>query len=418
MDWNLKGDRNTRFFHVMATSRQTRNTINSITVGGVILEDPTSVKNEVWLHFSNLFKDDWKMRPTLKGEFKSSRLSTHFYVLEANFFEEEIWAAVLKGEILKFMQEFHASGSLIPGLNSSFITLVSKKENTLSLNEFRPISLIGSVYKILSKVLTNRLKSVMPLIIGDSQSAFLGGRNILDGVLIANEVMDSWECVSTTRISIIVNGCPTKEFNLQKRLRQDDSLLFCEGEISEVLNLKRILRCFEVASGLKINFHKSVICGIGISGSALAEFACLLNYKSQNLSIKYLGLPLDANPKRMKTWKPVVDKVKLRLAGWKRKLLSFAGRLTLVKAVLSSIPVYYLSLFKLPEGIAKELDKIQASFLWGGPDLKRKIHLVKWSEITKSIKQGSLGVRRIRDVNVCLLPKWWWRFASEPVSLW
>ena len=109
---------------------------------------------------------------------------------------------------------------------------------------------------------------------------------------------------------------------------------------------------------------------------------------------------MGANPRRKKTWSPVVEKVKLRLAGWKRRLLSYAGRLTLVKAVLSSIPVYYLSLFKLPEGIAKDLDKIQASFLWGGPDLKRKIHLVKWAEDTKSIKQGGLGVKRIRDVNV------------------
>ena len=94
LDWNLKGDRNTRFFHVMATSRQTRNTINSITIGDVVIEDPVSVKNEVWLHFSNLFKDDWKMRPTLSGEFKSIRLSTHFHVLEADFSKEEVWAAI------------------------------------------------------------------------------------------------------------------------------------------------------------------------------------------------------------------------------------------------------------------------------------------------------------------------------------
>ncbi|XP_028106830.1 uncharacterized protein LOC114305894 [Camellia sinensis] len=278
----------------------------------------------------------------------------------------------------------------------------------------------------------------------------------------------SWiqECVSTARILILVNGSPTKEFNPQKGLRQgdslslflfnlvvealnillqramelrllkgvsvgandevklshlqfaDDSLLFCEVELLEVLNLKRILRCFEVASGLKINYHKSVVCGIGISGSALTEFAFLLNCKTQNLPLKHQGLPLGANPRRKKTWKPIVAKVKLRQAGWKMRLLSYVGRLTLMKAVLSSIPVYYLSLFKLTKGIAKELDKIQASFLWGGPDLKRKIHLVKWSEVTKSIKQGGLGVRRIRDANVCLLLKRWWRFASELVSLW
>ena len=193
----------------------------------------------------------------------------------------------------------------------------------------------------------------------------------------------------------------------------DDSLLFCDAVWSEVLNLKRILRCFEIVSGLKINYHKSVICGFGISESVLHEFAGMLNCKVKSAPIKYLGLPLGASPHRKLIWKPVLDKIKLRLAGWKRRFLSFAGRLTLIKSVLSSLPVYYLSLFKIPEGIAKEIEKLQASFLWGGAELKRKVHLVSWDEVTKSTKQGGLGVRRIRDMNVCLLMKWWWRYANE-----
>ncbi|CAL5439736.1 unnamed protein product [Camellia sinensis] len=184
------------------------------------------------------------------------------------------------------------------------------------------------------------------------------------------------ECVSTARISALINGSPTKEFSPQKGLRQgdplspllfnlvvealnilfqramelnllkgvsigfnqvrlshlqfaDDSLLFCEAELSEVLALKRLLRCFEMASGLKINYHKSVVCGVGVSISELAVFASLLNCKTQTLPLKYLGLPLGANPRRKKTWQPVINKFKLRLAGWKRRLLSFAGRLIL-----------------------------------------------------------------------------------------
>lgn len=98
--------------------------------------------------------------------------------------------------------------------------------------------------------------------------------------------------------------------------------------------------------------------------------------------------------------------------------MSFAGRLMLIKAVLSNLPMYYLSLFKMPEGIAKEIDSIQAAFLWGGTDLKRKVHMVRWNEVTLSKSQEGLGIRRIRDVNVCLLLKWWWRFANEGESLW
>ncbi|XP_028113000.1 uncharacterized protein LOC114311137 [Camellia sinensis] len=119
--------------------------------------------------------------------------------------------------------------------------------------------------------------------------------------------------------------------------------------MSEVLCLKRILRCFEIALGLKINYHKSVFCGIGLSDLDLHEFALLLNCKAQRLPLNYLGLPLGASPRRKKTWKPIIDKFKMRLAGWKKRFLSFTGRLTLVKAVLSSLPVYFMSLFKLPE---------------------------------------------------------------------
>ena len=184
-----------------------------------------------------------------------------------------------------------------------------------------------------------------------------------------------------------------------------DSLLFCEAKISEVLCLKRILRCFEIASELKINYHNSVLCGIGLPDPDLNEFSLLLNCKTQRLPLNYLGLPLGASHMRKKTWKPIIDKFKMRLAGWKGRFLSFAGRLTLVKAVLSSLPVYFMSLFKLPEGIAKELDKIQATFLWGGSKLKRKIHLVKWSEVTKSRYQGGLEIRKIREFNDCMLSK-------------
>lgn len=159
-------------------------------------------------------------------------------------------------------------------------------------------------------------------------------------------------------------------------------------------------------SGLKINYHKSNIYGIGVPDGIVTNFASKLNCMKISLPFTYLSLPLGANPRRKSTWATIIEKCQRRLASWKRRFISFGGRLTLIRSVLSSLPVYYMSLFKLLEGVARAIDRIQAFFLWGGSNLKRKIRLVKWEEVTKSKKQGGIRVRKVRDVNDCLLAKW------------
>lgn len=94
-------------------------------------------------------------------------------------------------------------------------------------------------------------------------------------------------------------------------------------------------------------------------------------------------MPLGANPGRKSTWSPVLGKLKKRLSTWRRIVLSFPRRLTLIKSVMTNLPIYYLSLFKIPVGMAKEIEKIQSAFLWGRSDLRRKVHMVKWEVITK-----------------------------------
>jgi hypothetical protein len=169
---------------------------------------------------------------------------------------------------MRFTSQFHRNGKLAKGLNSTFIALIPKVESPQRLNEFRPISLVGSLYKIVAKLLANRLRLVIGSVISEAQTAFVRDRQILDGILIANEVVDEarkykkelllfkvyfekaydsvdwgyldavlgkmefpplwrkWmrECVCTAKASVLVNDSPTDEFPLERGLRQGDPL--------------------------------------------------------------------------------------------------------------------------------------------------------------------------------------------------
>ena len=92
--------------------------------------------------------------------------------------------------MLSFFKEFHDQSRFVKNLNVTFLVLIPKKQNMENLKDLRPISLMGGLYKILSKVLANRIKRVMVRIISQSQFAF-EGRQILDAVLITNEGVDS-----------------------------------------------------------------------------------------------------------------------------------------------------------------------------------------------------------------------------------
>ncbi|GKV32405.1 hypothetical protein SLEP1_g41015 [Rubroshorea leprosula] len=132
----------------------------------------------------------------------------------------------------------------------------------------------------------------------------------------------------------------------------------------------------------------------------------------------YLGLPVGGRPGRKKFWVSVLDRFRNKLAAWKCSLLSFGGRITLLNSVLSALPIFYLSLFKIPKCVLVELVKIQRDFFWGGANLERKIAWVSWDNICVEKERGGLGVDDLKRRNWALLGKWWFRLGDGVGGLW
>jgi len=291
--WLKEGDANSKFFHGIMSSRRRSNALVSLIVDGVSIEGVSEVRHTVYQHFKHHFKKTANYRPNISGLlFKSLSVAEGADLIKP-FLSEEIKAAiwdcdsfkcpgpdgiilgffkdfweVLKIDLLNFFAEFYRHGKLTKGLNSTFIALIPKVESPQRVADFRPISLVSSVYKVLSKVLANRLRKVVSNVVSTNQSAFIRGRQILDDILIANGIVDdakksnkdlllfkvdfekaydsvdwgyldevmykmnfpvlwrSWimECVTTATTSVLVNGCPTNEFSFERGMRQGDPL--------------------------------------------------------------------------------------------------------------------------------------------------------------------------------------------------
>ena len=145
----------------------------------------------------------------------------------------------------------------------------------------------------------------------------------------------------------------------------DDTMFFCEANSKSGFNIKAILHCFELASGLRVNFLKSRLGGTGMDHVSLQRFTAILNCDTMISPFVYLGLPVGWSHKHSAFWNGVIEKVQARLSRWKRRCLSMAGRICLIRSVLSSIPLFFMSLFKLPSGVVEKLVRIQRNFLWG-----------------------------------------------------
>nr|GEY79223.1 RNA-directed DNA polymerase, eukaryota, reverse transcriptase zinc-binding domain protein [Tanacetum cinerariifolium] len=222
-------------------------------------------------------------------------------------FFQKYWK-LIDVNVVATVQEFFVTSKFPRGCNSSFIALIPKVQDAKVVKDFRPISLIGSMYKIFAKVLANRLSIVIPNLISEVQSSFVSNRQILDGSSILNEFL-SWCKYKNTKAFIFkVNF--EKAFDSVKWDYLDDTLkAFCFGEkwrgwIDGCLKsaMGSILvngsptsefefkECFFLASGLKINLHKSKLMGIGVNSQIVSNVANTIGCSTFSTPFNYHGV--------------------------------------------------------------------------------------------------------------------------------
>ncbi|XP_058774256.1 uncharacterized protein LOC131648522 [Vicia villosa] len=248
-----EGDCNTCYFHNSLKDRRRRNSLCALDSRGGILKKVSEVKGFIFNHFKSFFNEEAEGRPNLSGLSLKALSGWESLNIERLFTELEVKDAI-----------WSCDGNKSAGPDA----LIPKINNTQNLGEYLPICLVGSIYRIISKILAARLKEVIGTLVSNNQTAFVSGRNMMDSVLLVNELIDwsrrkkrscillnvdfekaydsvSWKylrdmmmrmgfgdmwmrwmdtCIFMSHMSVLVNGSATKEFKVHKGLRQGDPL--------------------------------------------------------------------------------------------------------------------------------------------------------------------------------------------------
>ncbi|GAU45776.1 hypothetical protein TSUD_24400 [Trifolium subterraneum] len=403
LNWHLEGDRNTKYFHRLAKIKTSTKAITSLQDG----------------EHDSLLADD--VIPKLVTDEVNDILT-----------------------MLPSHEEIKANVWILPGFNSNIIALIPKTPNATSIDQYRPIAMANFKFKVISKIIADRLASIMPSIVSEEQKGFIHDRNIKDCLCIAseaanllhnksyggnlalkidiskafdtldwnfllkilknfgfNEVFCNWILVilQSAYLSVSINGKSHGYFKCSRGVRQGDPLsplLFCLAEdvlsrsISELvsqgsLNLIKGTRNFMVPSHSFYADDLLIFCKGNISGlKALKDL--FDNYAlesgqviSTSKSTIFSGSITPGKPETSHL-QPVADKIKLKLSAWKAFLLSMAGRVQLVRAVIQSMLIYSITLYSWPVSLLKDIEKCIRNFIWSGDIDKRKLVTTSWQK--------------------------------------
>ncbi|GKV26879.1 hypothetical protein SLEP1_g36097 [Rubroshorea leprosula] len=499
-NWIVDGDRNSKFFHLSTIKHRNHNRIFCLrTSEEDWICDQQAIVDLIRNHFMHLFTSslDFSYHDSFSNLGVGISESHDLSFLDNPPSDEEIHNALFGLKLFKapgpdglhpgFFQKMwdsvrsilcsdihntFSSASLLANWNECLITLIPKTKATETVQQFRPIGLCNATYKIISKIIVNKMKPALDDLISPCQASFVPGRNGIDNVLILQELVHSFSkrkgrvgdmvvkldlekaydrlewsfirealtffkfppkfislvmsCVSSSSISILVNGNKTDAFLPSRGIRQGDPIspylfILCMEYLSIKLSN-------DMAEG-KWKGSKAGKRGPTLSHMFFADDLVFVG-KATLTNAQYLKDTLDFfcsrsgqmvnNAKSKILFSKNVDQITRdnisQSLGYQQT--NELGKATLVSSVLASIPNYFMQVMWLPSSVHKEIDKISRNFLWGSVVDQRKIHLVDWDTICKPKSHGGLGIRSARNANTVAMSKLNWRIHTEKDKMW
>ncbi|KAJ0770489.1 putative RNA-directed DNA polymerase [Helianthus annuus] len=198
----------------------------------------------------------------------------------------------------------------------------------------------------------------------------------------------------------------------------DDLFIFVHGDVVSVKKVKEALETFTNISGLAPSPAKSTVFFCNVPLAVRQEILNIMPYQEGILPVRYLGVPLISTRLLYKDCKILIERMENKIVNWATKALSFAGRLQLIKSVLSSMHIYWASVFIIPTRVINELEKRIRRFLWNAGSEGRVRAKVAWNDVCLPKNEGGLGIRSIADVNKSLMANHIWSIITKRESIW
>ena len=198
----------------------------------------------------------------------------------------------------------------------------------------------------------------------------------------------------------------------------DDTILVLPADMRQIEQVKNLLLHYSAFTGLRVNYEKSFLVPLNVPITQLHSLLNVLGCQQGHFPFTYLGLPLGTTKPKIEDFNPMMQRIERRLSGCST-MLSYDGRLLIIKSVFASLPIFFTSSLALPVGVLQQINKYLRNFLWRKFGMEdRGTALIAWSKVCRPKKQEGLGILDISLHNKALLMKNLLKFLNKEDIPW